>query len=82
MRLKMEKNHPLFQFCVPFGLNLVESPLPVIRSKFDFDKLSDTVFISSILMKHIKKKVDRFLSSTKNIHNFTPCHYINYSVVL
>jgi len=77
MRLKMEKNHPLFEFCASFILNFVESPLPVIRLEFDFNKSSDTVFISSMLIKHIKKKVDRFLSITKNIHNFTPIQYIN-----
>jgi hypothetical protein len=30
-----------------------------------------------VLIKHIKKKVDRFLSITKNIHNFTSIQYIN-----
>jgi len=79
MRLKMEKNHPLFEFCASFILNFVESPLPVIRLEFDFNKSSDTVFISSMLIKHIKKKVDRFLSITKNIHNFTPHSIYKYT---
>ena len=80
MRLKMEKNHPLFEFCASFILNFVESPLPVIRLKFDFNKSFDMVFVIIKKTETVKEKINRFFSICKYaIHSFTPINYY-YSV--
>ena len=68
----------LCNFFTFFNFKLFDSPLPVIGFKFDFNKFSDIAFIDIMLIKHIKKKADRFLSNTKNIHNFTSIHLLLY----
>lgn len=84
MLFKMEKNYPLCDMFESFSFILLESPLPVIRSEFDFNKFPDACFINMIAIKQIKKKADRFFSNTINIHLVHPLfisiYYIYYSV--
>ena len=63
-----------------FILKLYISPLPVILSIFIFHKSPDAVFIVWIMMKHAKKKADRFFSNTKNIHSLHPLFYFVYNL--
>lgn len=78
MLFKMEKNYPLCDMFKSFSFILLESPLPVIWSEFDFNKFPDACFINTIATKQIKKKADRFFSNTINIHLVHPLFYFYY----
>ena len=84
MLFKMEKNYPLCDMIESFSFIFLESPLPVIWSKFDFNKFPDACFINTIATKQIKKKIDRFFSNTINMHLihplFSSVYIIYYSV--
>lgn len=84
MLFKTENNYPLCDMFESFSFIFLESPLPVIWSKFDFNKFPDACFINMIAIKQIKKKADRFFSNTINIHLVHPLfisiYYIYYSV--
>jgi len=75
MLFKMEKNYPLCDMFESFSFIFLESPLPVIWSKFDFNKFPDACFINTIATKQIKKKIDRFFSNTINMHLIHPLFY-------
>ncbi len=84
MLFKTENNYPLCDMFESFSFIFLESPLPVIWSKFDFNKFPDACFINTIATKQIKKKADRFFSNTINMHLIHPLfisiYYIYYSV--
>jgi hypothetical protein len=79
MRLKTGF-YSMFSSELGFVLKLYVSPLPVILSIFVVNKSLDAIFIVTIIIKQIKKKADRFLSNTKNIHKLHPLFCVLYTI--